>query len=1011
MQGKKSLTKYKDLSKHNHPSCGNAFVSNELDILIKSFIQVFKNALDRGHLRHLVVIPTNVIKNRLIQQISDEMGICFGIRFLSLPQAIEHIMKLSRGTSLRFPHHHHLMAFLDFTIKSLITNSPELFPDLTRYAKDDEKKRLSLAEHLSHTFLSYGLYGGEALGIWQNKKGWQQHLFALANNHWDFPHTFFQEMKEISINSYIHLFALPVIPSIYQNIFDKVSANIYHKSATPHFVSDILTDKALASIDQKLKKAQINPSERSYFHSLGKEPNRLFANFAGAGNTLSDWISEKQVEEHFVFPEGECALNEHQRAIFELEPIPEMEFENDTSIQVHSCPTKFREIETIYETLLDLFTSDPSLKTSEIQIFAPDIEHYAPAIEFVFDQKNSPFGYIISDICDNSRLNTLSMIRSFFSLANGRFKPKEIFELLSSPCTKNPPNCSDEEIKAFWILFEKIHVHWGFDKEMRSEILGVENITGQGTFRDAFNKLLLSLSYLSSPIEISSSEAFGDLIFFLKRIACDLQSLKKKKRTISQWIETIFQLMEDYFEDSETKEGFLKEIIKLTPLTQIIKSPTLDEILSFDLILKIIEEITSAKEGKIVNTKRPPISFSSIGEGLIASPKVTILLGMDEEAFPRTQTKRSIDELINSPGSEHRLSITEKDKMFFFEAIAHTRDHLIISYTHISASDGKELFPSLLVEDLLNVTKNISIKSHPPTSPNMHLPPPVESATLHTNQTEPHPSFDSIEISDLTRLATHPLRFFLQKRCGIFLGREDEEESREMREFMLSYQGRAEIRQKAYLNDKNEIIQHIDTHGLMPTAIFSIAAKIEVESEIESANQNLKLFGLSQNDFIHIIFDPAIDSPLKRSKQEFLHPPIQVKETLLYGRMDMVTHLGLFSFSESSIASIWKLWPKLLIASLIDEWKFEKSIIFAKDGQKVSFNIKDPLASLELFLEYHRLAYNTPSPLMPENIKSYAAKKTALQNNFLFKDPYLDAIKPNMDIDWTKFIEEVCESI
>ena len=751
------------------------------------------------------------------------------------------------------------MIFLDSCIKELLETAPGKYPTLTNYVKKDEQTRLSLSEHLSHAFLFYGLYGGEALKEWEEKQGWQQFLFQRTKKHWDYPYTFNTDEMTLSIATHFHLFNIPTIPVLYRHLFDQVEATTYHRAATPHFVDDILTDRSLFSIDQNLQKKNTTLSSRAAFHSLAKQPNRLFANLAKATLSLTSWIHEKDPASDFSLPKGNTILAEHQKRIFDLssDEISQTEggsstdentqAESDSSIEIHAAPSRIREVEVVLSRLTTLFSNDPTLESSDVVVFAPDIEKYAATIEFVFGQTSSPFGYMITDICDNSRLSTPSIIASFFHLALGRFHPKEIFELITAPCCNKAVNLKEDDIKTFWSLFEKLHVHWGYDKEMRQEILETENVTEKGTFKDAFDKLIGQLSFLSSPIELSQSEHFGELIIYIERIATDIRNLKNHSRKIGDWIETLTRLVSDYFIESDQRDNFLKEIAKLSSLEEIVTNE-----IPFAPILKIIDEITSGKEGRIANKSKPPISFSSIAEGVIASPHITILLGMDEDAFPRSEQKRSIDEIRGHPKADFRSTITEKDKLFFFEAIAYTIDHLIISYTHISEGDGKELFFSLLVEDLIAKTPNLSVESHPPLpfsreafesnplSPSMHALAKAhyfpKSATLHKNTSDTTistlPSIEAVEIAHLTRLNIHPIRFFLQKRCGIYLEGEDVDVEREMREFMLSYRLRSQISQQAYFESKESLEKDIEENSLLPTALFSIAAKVEMETQI-----------------------------------------------------------------------------------------------------------------------------------------------------------------------------------
>ncbi len=955
MYNEESLTKSKDLSKPNSEiEVGdlNIFTSNRLDCLIDLFTSNLKFLLQQDSLRQIVIVPSNVIKNLLIQSLKKKWGVYFATRFLSLPQAVEHAIKLSLSENPFFPHHHHLMIFLDHALEELCTKSPEKFPSLTRYIHKSPETRLSLAEQLSHVFLFYGLYGLEALDEWEKKPDWQQHLFSQAKQHWDFPYTLMQKKIVLKIETHFHLFCLPTLPLVYRQLFSQIGATIYHRMATPHYVGDLLSDASLSRIDTKLEKKKISLDEREAFSQLGKEPNRIFANYAQASIPYSNWLQEQE-NHSFFFPPH----NQFQRSFYDLEPLPQGP--HNFSMELLAAPNRIGEVEAIYHKLLTLFHNDPTLKTEDVQIFAPDIEPYVAAIEYVFGQKCSPFGYIISEVPEAP-----STIRSFFQLTQGRFELKPLSSI-----------CEGKNMKPFFDLLETYHVRWGYDREMRQEILGSDNVFAQGTFKDAFDKILYSLAYLSSSVDLSLAEELGDFILFIEKMAIDIRALKNGNKKIGEWVETISDLTLQYLPESDEVTIFLKQLAKLSALIPIV----LDEI-PFSPILKVIEEITAKREGVIANTQKPPLFFSSLGEGKLTAPKVTIMMSMDEEAFPRTEMRRSIDQLRGKPGSDFHPSITQKDKLFFFEALAYTTSKIIFSYTDKSDADGKQLSPSLLLEDL----------ELQPTFIPLHLPHTKEIETLHMSSPVPLPPLESLDLSHLTRVATHPLRFYLQIRCGIYLETEEEETG----EFLLSYQTRAQIRQKAYLEPKEKLLKEIELRGELPTTLFSTAARKEVNDQIEEADRHLKGFGLTRDDIVTIILDPAVEKATQRSENEFLHPPIIVDDLFIYGDLGLVTKRGLLCFGEKSSESLWKMWPKLLLLTQLREFSFPTTILFTKGCEIFNLQIKDPLASLKLFVEYTRQALERPSPLRSKSF---------------FYDPYLEMIEPDLSIDWNRYFKEVDE--
>lgn len=1016
MREMESLPHHPDLSK-DYPLCTPLLTSsNDLSTLVHALLQEITSSQRLGNLRHIIITPTNVIKNFIIQIIKKEWGAFCGVRFLSLPQGVQHLIKISVDQDVQFPHYHTLMLFLQEAL-----GEDDIDDEVKRYINKDCHRRLSLAKTLSHIFLFYGLYGAPLLSEWLHRGGWQQRLFQKAADHWLFPYQFASFQPPLRVVTQFHLFALPTMPQLFCHFFEKVNARIYHRLPTPHYVGDLLTDPHLSRLDRKWQKLSVTQSERIQFHDLAKEPNRLFANWSKAALPYARWIQEREGKELFLMPDGDTILQQHRKNLYKLRISSVLPKEGDTSIEIHGAPSHFREVEVIFERLCDLFSSDRTLKSSDVQFFAPCLDEYVPAIEFIFGREDSPFGYSLSGVTDLNPAHPRVAIRHLFRLVHSRLTLEELFEFLHSSAVKKPALLDDVTLKTFASLFKKKHVHWGYDGAMRREILGSDDVSEQGTFKDAFEKILHELAFLSSPLEFSNVEALGELIIFLEELVITLRDCKERSRTIGAWIDDLCAIIETYFVASDERNQVIKELVKLSYLDAILQQPLL-----FSPLLTILEEITTVKETSLIDARRPPISMHSIEEGSITSPRITVILGVDEETFPRQEQRCSLNELRRQPGCDAYPTKGEKDRLFLLEALAHTRETLLLSYTNINPQDGKQRQTSLLVDELRSMTPGLSIVNHPATPfaksalqrPTL-LPLTRKLAKAHYDlphkpqiaTSTKYPLPEAIDLSYLCQLAAHPLRFFLQKRCGIYLDQGDEESERKMREFMLSFQSRATIRKKAYLQSREELLKELSYQSLLPTTLFSIAATQEVEEEIDEADQHLSSFQLLRDDIVTILLDPAVEKPLKLSESEYLHPSLFIGNTMIYGKIDYLTPQGLLCFGDNSIASIWKVWPKLLATDLLQEWEFPTTLLFTKGGEKLPLALKNSTASLQRFLEYAEVAYNTPSPLMPDLLKNYTSRCGKPLSGGLFKDPYLDLLSPDWSHDWKPYFEEVYEIV
>src|SRR5699024_8561797 len=118
--------------------------------------------------------------------------------------------------------------------------------------------------------------------------------------------------------------------------------------------------------------------------SLGK----LGANFRQQFDSVIDQTGCK-VNRNYVPPAKSSRNTLHRilKSDLQQNQLPDAEsiVPADPSVQVHSCHSPMREIEVLYDQLLDLLDRNPKLNPDKILIMSPDIETYAPIIEAVFD--------------------------------------------------------------------------------------------------------------------------------------------------------------------------------------------------------------------------------------------------------------------------------------------------------------------------------------------------------------------------------------------------------------------------------------------------------------------------------------------------------------------------------------------------------------------------------------------------------------------------------------------------
>ena len=106
-----------------------------------------------------------------------------------------------------------------------------------------------------------------------------------------------------------------------------------------------------------------------------------------------------EVLDHFGERDEETALAQLQQAVLLGDDAPLVLTPEDRSLGFLPCPSPLREIETLYDALVDAFEADASLRPQDVVVMIPDIDHYAPLIEAVFGQPELPLAlpYSIAD--------------------------------------------------------------------------------------------------------------------------------------------------------------------------------------------------------------------------------------------------------------------------------------------------------------------------------------------------------------------------------------------------------------------------------------------------------------------------------------------------------------------------------------------------------------------------------------------------------------------------------------
>ena len=869
--------------------------------------------------KKIVFVPDLNLKNTLMRAfLADKnVQVVMGIECVELEQGMRRLFEWCLEKPVFFPSLHLLTLELE-----TILETPNLAPPL------------------AVEFLRYGKFGGPFLKKWPNS--WQKKVWDQVFSKWNYPYQILDlPLKKPSIDASLFFFHVSFLPKLYHLFLDRISSyfpiHYYQFSPCAEFWSDTLTDFEKTGLLEK------NPHLSLY---LG-ESHSFLANFGKMGRKNMQVLEEEDFifDEQFKVPSKTTHLASLQREMIQLK-MEAKDKPKDDSIVLLPASSKLREVEILYTKLIEM-----DISPSEVQVFAPDMSVYAPLVAFVFGAEDSPYACTFYEPSNNPFLGALMQL-----LTLDRFEPKTVFSLLSNPYFF-PLSKQEAQTLKDWMT--QSGVKWGVDLTHRLSFLPTFiDQTNHGTWQKAFDILLDTLVWIPCAssdwdlpyLNFSEGETLAKGIWVIYSLRDDLDYLKGATLTGAEWTQALQVIVNRHFKWEEEGEQTLENV--LHPLIKI-ETP-----FSFSSLQRYLSHFLKQKRRREQAPNLNGISFCSLHSGMILSSKTIVLLGMGEESFPRSYVPSSLNLLGNE--SDYYPIPPDEDRYLFLQAVMSAEERLWITYQNINEEDGKETFPSLLVQEL-----DPKVEVHPTfpfhysyfSSPGPHLnrhyqiaqtiyhpekklpfiPEYLYPTLLPSPKNSPLPSFQTLE-----RFAKHPIRFYFQETLALYL----QNDPTPGEEFFLSpIQRHKLLRKKTSLEEADHV-------GRLPLGRFKEVAKKKIKEEWSAI-------------------------PSVQTTPYFLK---QFQETIL------ISEEGFPFLGKPTLEELIKIYP--LYLAVCTELPLP---LFALMG-KTSLHLKgDPQSAFEAYLEYYHIACQTPSPLLPLFAPSLLQKEAnafakALQH--IPKDPY-----------------------
>jgi exodeoxyribonuclease V gamma subunit len=709
------------------------YVSNSLENLSEKLSTDLSVQSKGVFHRPYIITQTEGINSWLRIRIAEDLGIASNISFLGPTDIISLVYKIVCGKKMPPLS----VSQLQWIIYDILGKEHFIkkFPAISGYYENHEAKRLSLAMKVADLFDQYQIYRPDSIVGWN--KGipetdtdlqWQFYLWQQVLEQTDrrfsdkttvthqileaLTHPENQDKLRVQIPD-VYFFGLAIITPFYLQLFHRlseiISVSFYLNNPAPEsYWMDNVTETGMIRLLQKNKRLG------SQSFTLG---NELLINW---GKVIKDsfWLLFK--DENFLNVYDDSYIKEPEEPNTLLQKIQKDIYNNatgseriklyledvkDGSIVIHSAYTPSREVEVLYNYLIDLIERQRAdLAPRDILVMVNDIDKYAPFIHAVFENAPYKFPFNIADESLSTGNNLFSALHALLNIDEDNFSGEKVTELLDNQYIRKRFDITDLDLVRKAVLSANIRFGWEGN---------YEHDTRYVSWNYGLQRLLLGIcignddpynfnNELLNPVDNFEGDQAYEVVRFIHFVRTLRKFIVKREgiKMMKEWIEDLKELVDEMiFESGEKEDDDFHLFIDYTE--RMAGDKMLAEIqVSFDAFKKGFVEKLSTEKRKHSFIKGG-VTFCSFIPMRSIPFKVVAMLGLDFDKFPRKESQISFS-LFKKNQSRGDRNVKENDKHLFLETLLSAREYLYLSYKGNSTKDGAALPSSSLLEELVD---------------------------------------------------------------------------------------------------------------------------------------------------------------------------------------------------------------------------------------------------------------------------------------------------------------------
>jgi exodeoxyribonuclease V gamma subunit len=398
---------------------------------------------------------------------------------------------------------------------------------------------------------------------------------------------------------------------------------------------------------------------------------------------------------------------------------------DDYSVQVHACHGLPRQVEVLRELLVGLLADDPTLEPRDVVVMCPDVERAAPLVAAAFGRSAAaaePLGHpgqrIRVKVADRSLLQVnplLSLLGHLLDLAGARCTLDEVLGLVAQPPVRRRFALRDADLEQLDRWLPEVGVRWGLDVAHRARH-GLPGVA-DNTWQEGLDRLLLGVAMTEDGLPLvggvlphddvasQRAELAGRLAEIVERLAVVLDALRDPQ-PLSAWaagLDQALDLLADAAPDDDWQDAAARRV--LTEVLDEAGDTAATTVLCLADVQALLADRLAGRPTR-ASFRTGDLTVCSLAPMRSVPHRVVVLLGLDDDAFPRTGTVRGDDVLVRRPFVGDRDARSE-DRQILLDAVHAATERLVVLCTGMNPRTNAVEPPAVPVGELLDTLRRM----------------------------------------------------------------------------------------------------------------------------------------------------------------------------------------------------------------------------------------------------------------------------------------------------------------